>query len=282
MKIKAIIPSLALAMAAMAGVAHAQTINGPTDLNSATDGDLILGFVNSANPPGAGDLDVDIGSASQYTGLVGGSVHTVAAFSTADLSSTYGANAFSSTTNWTVFGGNGIAGGPGSTPTDALWATSVNSSALQAKTATAQGATSVALDGFLNSGVQGFGNAGGFTLNGSAYASSDSGSSATGASGGGLAQLAGSSLNFGYFSSSVFKPTAGTSTLTLYQLLPTSSGTAPGVDLGFFTLSNSGLTFTAFTAIPEPSTYAAILGLLTIGFVIVRRRFQTAGLGAMV
>jgi hypothetical protein len=281
MKIKVIIPSLALAMAAMASVAHAQTINGPTNLNTATDGDLILGFVNSASPPSAGDLDVDIGSASQYTGLTAGT-YTVAAFNAADLTSTYGANAFSSTTNWTVFGGNGLAGGPGSTPTSTIWATSVNSTALQAKTATALGATSGAFDTFLNSGVNGFGNGGGFTLNGSAYASNDSGSSPTGSAGGGLAQLATTSLNFSYFSSSVFKPTAGTSTLTLYQLLPTSSGTAPGVDLGVFTLSSSGLTFTAFTAIPEPATYAAILGLLTIGFVVVRRRFQAAGLSAIV
>lgn len=44
-------------------------------------------------------------------------------------------------------------------------------------------------------------------------------------------------------------------------------------DLGTFALSSGGdLTFTAFTAIPEPSTYAAILGALTIGFVAIRRR----------
>jgi hypothetical protein len=41
-------------------------------------------------------------------------------------------------------------------------------------------------------------------------------------------------------------------------------------DIGTFNLSSSGeLTF---TAIPEPSTYAAILGALTIGIVAIRRR----------
>jgi len=35
------------------------------------------------------------------------------------------------------------------------------------------------------------------------------------------------------------------------------------------------LTFTAFQAIPEPSTYAAILGLATLGFVAIRRRKQS-------
>jgi hypothetical protein len=47
---------------------------------------------------------------------------------------------------------------------------------------------------------------------------------------------------------------------------------AQGVDLGVFSLSNTGeLTFTA-TAIPEPSTYAAILGVITVGFAALRRR----------
>ena len=35
------------------------------------------------------------------------------------------------------------------------------------------------------------------------------------------------------------------------------------------------LTFTAFTAIPEPSTYAALLGAVTLGVVVIRRRQQS-------
>ena len=39
---------------------------------------------------------------------------------------------------------------------------------------------------------------------------------------------------------------------------------------------NAGdLTFTAFAAIPEPSVYAAVLGVATLGFVAIRRRKQT-------
>ena len=62
--------------------------------------------------------------------------------------------------------------------------------------------------------------------------------------------------------------TSGTSTMELFQLNP---GAAHGIDLGTLTLSSSGMTF---TAIPEPSTYAMILGVFALGFVMLRRRAQ--------
>jgi len=63
----------------------------------------------------------------------------------------------------------------------------------------------------------------------------------------------------------------GTTSLDLYTLATTSAGAA-AVDLGTFSLDSSGnLTF---TAIPEPSMYAAILGAITVGFVMLRRRNQ--------
>jgi hypothetical protein len=79
--------------------------------------------------------------------------------------------------------------------------------------------------------------------------------------------------------------TTGSGTAALWLLTSTVAGTGSGkgatnegplasaLELGTFNLSANGeLTFTAFTAIPEPSTYAAILGALTIGFVAIRRR----------
>jgi hypothetical protein len=78
----------------------------------------------------------------------------------------------------------------------------------------------------------------------------------------------------------------GPGSLTLWLL----NSTTPGVnskggasqnalvatELGTFTLGSDGdLSFTAFAAIPEPSTYAAILGALTIGFVAIRRRVRS-------
>jgi hypothetical protein len=66
---------------------------------------------------------------------------------------------------------------------------------------------------------------------------------------------------------------SGSTSLVLWQLAGTASGSAAGVDLGTFTLNASTHVLT-FTAIPEPSTYAAILGVLTVGFVLIRRRSQ--------
>jgi hypothetical protein len=68
-----------------------------------------------------------------------------------------------------------------------------------------------------------------------------------------------------------FETTSGSGlSLDLYQLVP---GSGNAQDLGYFTLaSNGGLTF---TAIPEPSAYAALLGAAALGLVAIRRRRQT-------
>ena len=80
--------------------------------------------------------------------------------------------------------------------------------------------------------------------------------------------------NFGHYAGGpTDATTAATSSLILYELQPTVSGTAAAVDLGTFTLSSTGLTF---SAIPEPSAYAAVLGALTLGFVMIRRRTRAA------
>jgi len=76
---------------------------------------------------------------------------------------------------------------------------------------------------------------------------------------------------------------SGASSIELYLLNSTvagksgKGGTPQGpldqiIDLGTFTLSGTGdLSFTA-AAIPEPSTYAMILGVAALGFVMLRRR----------
>lgn len=79
--------------------------------------------------------------------------------------------------------------------------------------------------------------------------------------------------SFGYFPTAIEVNTAGTSKLELWELLPTASGSARGFDLGTFTLHGSTNTLT-FTVIPEPSTYAAILGFAPLGVVMIRRRKQ--------
>jgi hypothetical protein len=87
------------------------------------------------------------------------------------------------------------------------------------------------------------------------------------------------SANYGQVSLNL--ETTGAGTLQLWLLTSQTPGTSgkSGInegpftgayDIGYFTLSSSGeLTF---TPVPEPSTYAAILGALTLGVVALRRR----------
>ena len=87
--------------------------------------------------------------------------------------------------------------------------------------------------------------------------------------------LTGNGLAFGTFDDTQFLAVganlasgANYSALDLYQVVAGSSQI-----LGTFALyQNGNLTFTA--AIPEPSTYAAILGVATLGFAALRRRKQ--------
>ena len=116
--VKLILPLGLLALASAA--VHAQSIPALPNLGDENDGDLILGFSNAS---ASSDLLVDVGPASNYytaataaqlgaTGftapLTAGTSYTVSAYNAADLSTALGAgNAVSSSTNWTVFGGNG-------------------------------------------------------------------------------------------------------------------------------------------------------------------------------
>jgi hypothetical protein len=72
---------------------------------------------------------------------------------------------------------------------------------------------------------------------------------------------------------------SGFSASDLYLLKANLDSSAPGV-LGVSgfqgTLAVSSAGDITFTVIPEPSTYAVILGALTIGFVALRRRFSKA------
>jgi hypothetical protein len=62
---------------------------------------------------------------------------------------------------------------------------------------------------------------------------------------------------------------AGNTSSTAYFRL-----TMNGLGVDATTIDNLGITASDLQVIPEPSTYAAILGALTIGFVALRRRFQ--------
>ena len=263
---------------ALASVAvHAQTIS-VGGWGTQAPGDLVLGFDDSNSEPSAGDLLVNIGSSSDYLStadggsLTPGTTYTVSAYDAADLTTVYGSTEVGNgDVGWTVFGGNGSDGGPGGTPTKTLWLSSPTSTSISRKTGSLQITASNNIDNYIAS------------LNG---APTTGLAGADGTQDTGYASVVKDNGTFGYLTINSEASTAGISgsgtvSLTLYQLLPTSSGTAAGVDMGTFTLSSSKLTFTPFEAIPEPSTYAAILGALTIGFVLIRRRSGTVALGSM-
>jgi len=274
-------------MGLMAAAASAQSIpdiGGISNADATQEGDLILGFTNASV---TSEMLVDVGPADYYyssTNALGsqnpngaltpGTTYAVSAYTAASLTTAFGANAYTSSTFWGVVGGNGSAGGPGSENAKTLWLTG---SALTSQTQANQSSLSISLDGMTNNASGASSIAGG-----SVDAGTQAKNTATS-----FTTLMGNG-NFGFNEGSLVASTAnslsGTTALELYELLPSnanSSGGSSKVDLGTFDLTSSGLTFTSFAAIPEPSTYAAILGALTIGFVMIRRRSQSASLDVL-
>lgn len=292
-----------------AAAANAQVIPALTNLGASYigTGDLDLGFSNTVTPPSlngvAVDLIFDVGNATDYYsaytvgalasenqavsgGLAQGTTYQVAAFDNQDLLNVYGSNAYSSNTKWAVVGGNGAGGGPVAESATTLWTTDNSTAfAVAAKSSSLQASPSNKL--FTTVGSQ----VGGGTLAGQSLISTDANLYGQGGStsftsdlgvNGNLNSFSGFHSGTGATSTTLALASSGTSSMTLYMLTPTNNlitGLASSVDLGTFTLTTAGLFFTTpGVAIPEPSTYAAILGALTIGFVMVRRRMQNAGL----
>ena len=238
------------AVGAQAAILPGSDIGGIANVGGASSGDLVLGFRNTANP----DIVFDIGQFTSYEGLAAGSTYQIGGFSTAELL-TVDANAFTASgTNWTVFGGTAN-GNALSKPDGSLWVTS-NGALNRSNT---QSSLSINFDNAVSG-----------ALTTSTFGGASDANVLTSPK---LFSLLSSSNSYsGAFGSAVESTTVGSTSLNLWELTP---GTGPGTLLGTFNLDSTGLTFTAFTAIPEPSTYAAILGLVTVGFAAIRRRKQT-------
>jgi hypothetical protein len=214
-------------------------------------GDLVLGFRNAS---ATSDLAVDIGQFSAYRGLAAGT-YTIGGFQVADLTSVFTTNAFSANTFWTVFGSTGNGNGL-TLPDSTIWASS--NSALARASGPTQQSLGIALDTFVST-----------QLASSTFGSTSDATALTNKSFTALGS--GQSAPYSYFGQAVESSTLGSTSLKLWELQP---GSGNGTLLGTFTLDSTGLTFTV-AAIPEPSTYAAILGVATLGFVAIRRRKQT-------
>jgi len=251
-------------------------------------GDLILGFSASSGTGAATNLEVDLGNvvnffqADQGGTLAPGQVVDLSSMlSLTDLTNTYGSWQTDSALTW------GVVGNSLKNPSSSVFGSKTFKSTIWATEATsAPGASTPWLNGSTSSQNPGVGaiqtvalNIGNGTAAGTPQsvflASSDPTSWATNAGIGTGTQF----LVFPEGSGSVVGATSsGVSYLDLYQVAPTSaSGAVTGVSLlGTFALFGDGsaqyLTFTAATPIPEPSTYAAILGAAALGFVMLRRR----------
>jgi len=274
---KTALTTLSSLMALAAASVQAQTITSIGTLANESDGDLVLVFSNTITPPMlAGepqDLLVDIGPASDYYstanalagenkavagGLAPGTTYNVAAYNPADLANVFGTNANNANTRWAVLGGNGDAGGPGAEPAMTLWLTS-SGAAFTANKELIQARLSPDLDAATNDL---FG-AAGLT---SAVATERPANTATS-----FANILGPAGTLQDYSGVVANSTTanlvsgGSSSLELYELLPTDANRTGGpsvVDLGTFTLTGTGLTFTAFSPlVPPPSGGGRIVNL---------------------
>ena len=256
------------ACASLALSAGAQTV-------TANGGDLLLGFRASSGTGSSSNLEVDLGAFSDYTSggtFNDGSLHLIGNLSANDLSSTYGAswNTRSDVT-WGIAGatGNSLAGynvyasklastlGTQSDPYDAMTKNALNTVAAP-----------------INGAVSG--------LNG-ATATGNSASSAVLATTDPISWSAfqdpsATSVSFNAFDTALFENSTNiTSGYVVSDLYKLSANSVTYV--GSFGLASDGKLYysssaASFSAVPEPSTYAAILGVAVLGFVAVRRRRQ--------
>jgi hypothetical protein len=245
--------------------------------------DLVIGFEDGS---ASYNLEVDLGNASSYLTLAGsqsGATYTIGNINT-DLTGIFG--------SWTgdsalVFGIVGAQSGTtsGGIYKDTLFASNNGSGSYTASSSATQSSPSGKIQGLygLTGSVGSFGN---LTANDTALTDINSqtnaatganlvGNKVTASEAGSFASVQGGN-NFGIpgAASNLFvagNVGSGTAIASLYEIQPTNSTSPPDVvDLGYFTLSSTGVL--TFTVIPEPSTYAAILGAVSIGFALLRRK----------
>jgi hypothetical protein len=263
--------------AALGMISLAVSSYGQVTINM-SDGDMLLGF-RTANAPGNTlNLEVDLGSYTQFTLMDGGSFF-LPQLSVLDLQGTYGAGTAwqRSDLMWSIATSsfNPVPG----LPDQSLFETSVSngnpSTIFKRQTATFQQTAAQNMDGAIGG------------LNGS--------TSTVNSNFAALIPTSGNSYDFNIQTSGMFTrpwnatstslmtfanvenntaiPTGGFVSSDLYELLPTTSGTQNGVKLGTFELFGNG-TLEFISVIPEPSTYRmlALGGALLCGLMILRRR----------
>ena len=269
-------------------------------------GDLILGFrvTDNAGQGATQNLEVDLGKVSQFTSLAPGQTVALnattpssAGLALADLTSIYGAS-WNTRTDlvWGLMvasGRTGTSGVPGF-PLSEVWASSAelpSGTPGQAYLAKGKNLQSAASTAYENMVVVNPGDPAGLAQSGIGTANSTNSANETAATPGSWTSsefntvpntefnfFNGTPLDaFTYGGDGVNLGTAPTTSIgDFYQLNPqaTSTGTAPGILIGKFSLSQAGVfTYTA-TPVPEPSSIGLMgVGFLSlVGMVVLRRR----------
>ncbi len=257
-----------LCLLALAGVAlltspvRAQTV-------TAVQGDLILGF-RAGGGTGAGlNLDVDLGSISNFYGATPGSQFSLPQLAVQDLVNTYGANWGSRTDLfWGAAATDGNAqADPNGKLASTIWATGVPGNAVPSVGSSGLQQPAATKIGLLYQGGVSSLNGATATANSSAAATVDN----TQAGSWSIQETSGNS--FGFFSPKIDGQVSSQDTLNLYELQPSSTFPRPAAtDIGSLVLGSEGV---SFEAVPEPASWALVAGGLGL-LLMVRRSTKTA------
>jgi PEP-CTERM motif len=263
--------------AAVSLSASAFAITTPTD--TWNPGELMLGFSTSTGTGSSTDLMINLGSYTQFA-TFDGTTSLLSIVNTNDIAAVYGTDWNTRTDlNWAVAGSMSNSTTTAGIPKSTVFSVTPHGNAA----ISSQPITS------LNADITDIA-----AMGTNAFNTADT----TGYSNGSTVGVADSnvdSFNSRYKTSPTarfgvgnYNVTTGTEISDLYGLVPTSGlgVTNPTAAnwikgsnlLGSFTLDSTGLSFTAVnvSAVPEPSSYAAIGGLAALGFGVSRRRRQQA------
>ncbi len=251
-----------------------------------SNGDLILGFTASSGTGAATDIEVDLGAASNYAAALTPGTYNLTNLNS-DLTSTYGSWASDSNLSFAIFGSEAFGAGNSSGPSKSLWAS------YSPYTAGTPGYVTgpAAGNSSANSNIVGI--YGGFTngtslsdITGTTASLGSNTVTFTGTSIGTSTQGSmtnlGAGTNFSMPSTvtNLFSTTPTGSEELFYLKGNLAAGTTSadiqGVNglTSYFTVNSNGAL--TFTVVPEPSTYAALIGIAALGYALLRRRREIA------
>ncbi|HVM59330.1 MAG TPA: PKD domain-containing protein [Verrucomicrobiae bacterium] len=237
-------------------------------------GDLILGFRASGAPGQSLNLEVDLGSMSNFYGLAAGTTVSLPALALQDLANTYGSSWYTRTDLWWgAIATTGRASGTpdGHAPVDTLWASRAAGGPPWNRAGKSTQATSSAVIEPVITGDT-------YSLDGASSTTNSSESAIIDATQPGSWSIQEASTpgeSFNHFNPTIDNlvtlPAAGDQVISaLYELQPTNSGGVAGTFLGNLVLTRSGLSFQspATTAPSADFTAAPLSGPapLTVSF----------------